>query len=361
MFVVTNRQVTKRQGLGQFGRKPNEKGPHEIRLFEVKRTTGQWDVELLDDQLHGNTVRSLITKHQLSIDPADDWFASLRVACEIAETARRQCKHIVVFVHGYNNDMADVLGMSQRIAETHDVIVVPFSWPANGGGAVSGTLSYKNDKRDARASVGALDRLFMKAMEYLLMLTEGQRLRLFKKATRKHPQNPAKRDAYYAEMLAEQCPSTVNLLCHSMGAYLYKLLLKSTASEARRLLFDNVVLAAADVNNFEHATWLDRIRSRGRVFVTINENDFALSASRAKAGEEQLSRLGHVTYALNSSKGRYVDLTGAKGIGNAHTYFVGTPVNENAAVKDFFTRALQGDVAEAKLRFDQADNVYRLP
>jgi len=135
-------------------------------------------------------------------------------------------------------------------------------------------------------------------------------------------------------------------------------LLQSTASEARRLLFDNVVLAAADANNLDHAMWMDQIRARGRVFVTINENDFALSASRAKAGEEQLSGLGHVTYRLNANKALYVDLTAATGVDNAHTYFVGEPVEKNTKLKSFFTDALQGAPAEQSLAFNAAKNVY---
>ncbi|MEM7612573.1 MAG: alpha/beta hydrolase [Pseudomonadota bacterium] len=360
MFVVTNRQVSNRKGLGQFGKKPNEKGPHEIRLFDVQRSGRRWEVELLDDVLHHNTVRALIDKHGLEIDQGAKRYASLKVACDIAEQARCDKKNIVIYVHGYNNDMDDVLRSAQAIAETHGVIVVPFSWPANGGGAVSGTLSYKADKRDARASVGAFDRMLMKSVEYLNLISEGRRRRLWLEASKRHKHNQQERDALYAKLLDRECPFTVNLMLHSMGNYLYKQLLKSTASEATTLLFDNVILAAADVNNADHAAWLDRIRCRKRVYVAINENDFALRASRAKAGEAQLARLGHVTYGLHAEKAVYVDFTDAKAVGSSHGYFIGEPVQRNTAVKHFFRDALNGARAERMLDYDAEKNVYRL-
>ncbi len=361
MYVVTNRQVTKRSGLGQFGREPNAKGPNELRLFDVEKESNRWKVKLLGDKLRQPTVTSLIAKHELQIDPAADWYASLKVACEITEQARRQCKHIVIYVHGFNNDMEDVLTTAQTIADTYDVIVVPFSWPANGGGTVSGTLSYKADKRDARASAGALDRMFLKSMQYLTMLSEGMRRRLFKQASARHRHNREQRDALYARLLAEECPYTVNLLVHSMGNYLYKQLLKSTASEADSLLFDNVVMAAADVNNEGHADWLDNIRARKRVYVTINEDDYALRASRAKAGDAQRARLGHVTFGLDSQRATYIDLTDSPGVGKSHSYFIGDPVADNEALKAFFSDALAGAEGESNLTYNPAKNVYRLP
>ena len=73
-------------------------------------------------------------------------------------------------------------------------------------------------------------------------------------------------------------------------------MLGSSVYLGTRLLFDNVILAAADTNNERHADWVDKIRCRKRVFITINENDGALLASRIKSGPEQLARLGHYTH-----------------------------------------------------------------
>ncbi len=360
MFVVTNREVLNRKGLGQFGKKPNQLGPNEIRLFRVEKLGRRWEVDALSDQLSKTQVKALVKKHGLSINPDDGrrWFASLKVACQVADQARKEKKHIVVYAHGFNNDVKDVMTAATAIAEQYQVVVLPFSWPANGGGA--GIASYRSDKRDARASAGALDRMFMKTMEYLKLITEAQRQRLMAQATEKHPHNRVRADQLYARLLEAECPFTVNFLAHSMGNYLYKNLLKSTATEATRPLFDNVIMAAPDVNNENHAWWLDKIQCRKRVYVCINENDHALNASRLKAGEEQLARLGHVTYNLTAQRATYVDFTNAAGIGNSHTYFKGDTVADNPAVRAFFDNAFNGRFAENSLQYDAIKNVYQV-
>ncbi|MEM1088958.1 MAG: alpha/beta hydrolase [Pseudomonadota bacterium] len=363
MFVVTNRQVSNRKALGQFGKKPNAEGPNEIRLFDVSKEGRRWEVKALNDRLTKTQLRALVKKYHLPIDPEADrpWYASLKVACEVAEQARAEKKNILIFVHGFNNDVKDVMTAAKAIADLYNLIVLPFTWPANGGGPVSGTLSYREDKRDARASSGALDRLFMKAMEYLKMITDAQRDRLLREANKKHPDNREQADQLYARLLDAECPFTVNLLAHSMGNYLYKNLLKSTATEATRPLFDNVIMAAPDVNNLDHGWWLDRIQCRRRVYVCINENDYALNASRMKAGEEQLARLGHVTYNLTARRATYVDFTNAADVGNAHTYFKDDPTKDNPDVRAFFDQAFNGRFAENDLEYDSIKNVYRVP
>ncbi|MGL6231831.1 hypothetical protein ACSZMQ_12290 [Aeromonas rivipollensis] len=53
----------------------------------------------------------------------------------------------------------------------------------------------------------------------------------------------------------KRCPFTINLMLHSMGNYLFKHLLGSSTYNANHLLFDNVVMVAADTNNEHHAEW----------------------------------------------------------------------------------------------------------
>ena len=43
-------------------------------------------------------------------------------------------KNLLLFVHGYNNDMTDVLNRAEKLEMNYGVEVVFFSWPANGGG-----------------------------------------------------------------------------------------------------------------------------------------------------------------------------------------------------------------------------------
>jgi esterase/lipase superfamily enzyme len=66
-------------------------------------------------------------------------------------------------------------------------------------------------------------------------------------------------------LLEKECPYTINMLGHSMGNYVLKQALKSSLSDAPNILFDNIVLVAADTNNEDHAQRLERLRCRGRI------------------------------------------------------------------------------------------------
>jgi esterase/lipase superfamily enzyme len=257
--------------------------------------------------------------------------------------------------------MNAVLDRARELESLYGVEVLAFSWPANGGG-IAGAVSYKSDKRDAKASIGALDRV----LEYMQSILHGfnrDAIDLVRaEAETKFPNDPEKQDFYVAAVVQKDCPFTVNAMFHSMGNYLYKHLLLSTSSGGTGLIFDNVVLAAADANNADHALWVDRIRCRSRVYVTINEDDKALSLSRMKTGDDQKARLGHYLYGLDSSQGVYVNFTDVRGVGDSHAYFEGGPV-KNSRIKRFFLEAFNGRRAEsgANLDFDAATNMYRFP
>ena len=85
---------------------------------------------------------------------------------------------------------------------------------------------------------------------------------------------------------------------------------------------------------------------RGRIFITINEQDGALLASRMKMGEEQKVRLGHYPYLLTSQRAVYVDFTKEAHVGDSHAYFEGA-VLTNERIRRFFDEAFNGAAAEA--------------
>ncbi|MDJ0938758.1 MAG: alpha/beta hydrolase [Woeseiaceae bacterium] len=357
MYVITNREVLdNKTGLDQFGKRPNRKGPNELRLAEVTRKGGGWHVKFLEDELPKSESAKLIRDNRLPLDPKARHFASLKVACGLADKARSRKRHILFFVHGYNNDMQDVIEQAYSLQRRYNLIVVPFSWPANGGG-ISGTASYKSDKRDARASTGALERAIQKVHDYLRGLTEARRQELWEKAGDKHPNNHQAREELYTALLDKDCPFTLNAMFHSMGNYLLKQMLKSSISEGTGLTFDNVLLVAADTNNLDHENWVPQIQFRKRCFVTINENDYALAASRAKSGSEQKARLGHFLRNLNANNAHYVNFTDASWVRKSHSYF-NEPAQKNARVREFFQRAFTGESAEDSLRFHSEGNWY---
>jgi hypothetical protein len=365
MFVITNREVDNgKRGLKKFGKKLNPEGANELRMAEAVKQGRDWKIAILPDEI------SPAMKRDAGIRDSGRVFASRYVARRLLARVNpgrarqvgvsgpgRRGKNLLFFVHGFNNDMKAVLDRARSLETLYGVEVVAFSWPANGGG-VSGVVSYKSDKRDAKASVGALDRTLEAMYRLLGEFNESYADEIRAGAERRFPDDPEQRDRLISKKIAEGCPFTVNAIFHSMGNYLYKQLLKSGASEGNGLLFDNVVLAAADTNNENHRDWVDQIRCRKRVYVTINEDDIALKTSRIKAGEEQKARLGHYPFGLDARQAVYVQFTGADHVGDDHAYFEGDPVRKNAKINGFFKTALNGQAAEDQLTYHDATNTY---
>ena len=360
MYLITNRNLNAgAKSFDVFGKTPNPEGPNELRLCEVTRAGGKWKVGVLDDALSREEVKALKRQYRLDIDIERDWYASLKVACALFELARAEKRAILFFVHGYNNDVEDVINAAHEIERLYNVIVVPFTWPANGGGKVSGAAAYLSDKADARASAGALNRVVAKVRDYHRLLTRARQEKLLEQAQAKHPDNHQMALALYTRLVEQECFVSINLLCHSMGNYVFKHTFKTSDNATSSLVFDNVCLVAADTNNAGHAQWVGQLDVRNRVYVVINENDLALQASRIKPGAEQKARLGHFTRELDSANAYYLDLTDADCVGSEHTYFKGDAVG-NPALKQLFAAAFAGRAVEGEMAYRPDKNTYHL-
>ncbi len=360
MYLITNRKLTRSKDLKAFGKTPSPKGPNELRLVKVEKESGQWKVEKLDDKLSPATVKQLKKKYSLDIDIKLPWYQSLKVACELFDRARTEGKSILFFVHGYNNDVEDVLIAARKIESLYNVIVVPFTWPANGGGALSGTVAYLSDKSDARVSAGALNRTIGKIQQYHLMLTRAQQKRYQKEAGKKHDQNRNAAASLYTKLVERDCTVKISLLCHSMGNYVFKYTLKTHENVTSELIFDNICLVAADTNNENHAQWVGQLDVRKRIYIVINENDAALKASRIKPGQEQKARLGHYLKKLDSPNATYVNVTDVEHVGSEHTYFKGDSVRRNASLKALFNGMFNGESVDSGLDYHADNNTYTL-
>jgi len=360
MYLITNRALdTGKNGLDVFGKTPNPQGPNELRLMRVTKKNNGWSAKPVIDKLPPATVNTLKKKYKLDLDISTPWHGSLKVACELFDQARKQNKSILFFIHGYNNDVEDVIETATELERLYRVIVVPFTWPANGGGAISGTASYLSDKGDARVSSGALNRTIGKIQQLHRMLTAARKNQLLEKARIKHPENRQAAQSHFVKLVEKDCPVTLNLLCHSMGNYVFKNTLKTRDNATSGLVFDNICLVAADVNNHEHALWLAKLDVRKRIYVVINENDSALKVSRIKPGDEQLARLGHYTRQLNSPNAHYIDVTDAAQVGMEHSYFKGDAIG-NESLKFMFTEMFNGRAVEHHLEYWPDNNSYKL-
>ena len=354
MYIVTNRAVVPgaQNDLDRLGPRPNPAGPNELRFAQATRQRDKWSVEILPDTL------SAAQKEEVGITEAGAVYASRYVAIKILQKIRSDGRNLLFFVHGYNNNIKAVLDRAEGLADRYKVEVLPFSWPADGGGA-RGAIAYKSDKRDAKASIAAFDRVLALAFDLMARFTRTIVAEAQAQASAEFPDDHEEREALAAELIAKACPFSVNLMLHSMGNYLYKHLLLSGVSEGNQLLFDNVVLVAADTNNAGHAEWVDRIQVRRSVYITINENDSALQLSRMKPGAAQLARLGHFRHNLTARQAHYIDFTDAPGVGNDHAYFEGQPVRRSdSRVRRFFDDVFNGRPGEKPLRYAPATGMY---
>jgi len=374
MILITNRAIDEtRTDLEFFGDRPNPSGPEELRAVELVGTAANPDLRAIPDQIPPADFGDWGLEDELLLrlgfeDLAEGVPGSAVVAHRLLARLDRLPKRrrvLLIYVHGYNTSMESLLATVERLEKNFGVVCLPFTWPSNGGGRTIwedayGYISYLSDKRDARTSEGALDRFLTRVFDYTQALYGAGQEEISREALLRFPHDHEAQLRFQSKALYDLCPVKVNALFHSMGNYLLKhVMLSSAYSSNRLILFDNVVLASADANNENHPLWADRIEFRNNLYITINEDDFALRASRIKGGSEQKARLGHFRHQLDAANAKYIDFTNAPHVGSAHSYFEGDPL-KNDEVKAFFSAAFASERGEeeARMRFDPAANVY---
>lgn len=311
IYLVTNRNlIDARDGKMCFGKTFHKNGPHELRLAKITGSPSNWKMELIPETSKVNPP-------------------SKKIFVELLNKMRKQKRNCLFFVHGFNNVVEDVVKRCMNFQKAFGVEVVAFSWPADEG--IKGVTNYRTQKLEAQQSVYAFDRCLKKLNEYLI------------------------------EFAKERCDLTFNLALHSMGNYLLKTFTKSSEHARDALIFDNIILMAADANNEGHGKWVDSLQHRTRIYITINENDSALKLSAMKFGALQKVRLGHYTKNLSSEKAVYLDFTHADRVGSAHAYFEGDLIVKNRKLKKVFKKMFNGQTVEDDLTYDSDSHLYRVP
>ncbi|WP_261817943.1 alpha/beta hydrolase [Vibrio gallicus] len=325
MLIITNRNINHanfKDGVGDhqaFGDKINAKGPNEVRLAHAVKVDDQWQVRLVAEP----------SKLTLDNIPSKHVFNSMR---RDLATSNKNC---VFFIHGFNQSFSKNLEKSLAIEQAYNVEVIAFSWPSNPGGFM--TSEYRQAKRNAQASVGALDATLEKIGVYL-----------------KTPFNkPA----------LETCETKLSLMAYSQGNFLLQNYINNAQYEDETHIFDNIILCQADVDNHNHALWVEQIQSGKHVYITINENDYVLKWSDANF---QKDRLGRTARNLNADNATYFDFTDGADIGNTHGIFYKNKKGTfnratNNPTKNFFDAVLNGNKGQNVdgFVFDDRVNVYR--
>ncbi|WP_437891377.1 alpha/beta hydrolase [Phytobacter sp. V91] len=129
MFLVTNRKLnTAGKGIKAFGLTPNESGPNELRLVSAEKKGDDWAVNIIPDK----ATDKMKTDAGLN-ETGKQYFASDYVASILFKKLQTEKRNLLFFVHGYNNDMEEVLERAHRLEALYNVEVLAFSWPAKEG------------------------------------------------------------------------------------------------------------------------------------------------------------------------------------------------------------------------------------
>lgn len=318
MLVITNRNIDKKflkTGVGDhksFGETLNTDGPNEIRLANAIKDNGAWTLSLV-------TEPQKLTTDNL---PSRVQFQEVLIRC------KQNNRNCLFYVHGFNKPFDETLEQGWRLQERYNLEVVLFSWPSNTGGFP--IKEYKNVKRVARTSTGALDSSFEKLAQYVQM--------------------PFNKDALLS------CNVTFNLMTYSMGNFLLQSYVEGSLYDNETRMFSNVILCQVDCDNEGHENWVGKVQAGKRVYITINENDKILGWSDANF---QKDRLGRTARNLISKNAVYFDFTESPGMGNTHQIW---GEDTNNVVKSFFVNALNGKKAEDTqgLVFDPRINAFRI-
>ena len=308
IYAISNRKIDRTEGGKDFRKlfhdskfNPGDRGPMEINAVSITDDKG----------VHFGEVKDLFV--------------------EIQSRMKNEKKNALLFVHGFGNSWEDSYNRMKDMAELFDIIPILFTWPS----AMDGNpfRDYREKKRYAMASSRALDRLMEKINECF-------------------------------EKTEIECGQSLSLAMHSMGNYLFKGMFTQGHYASETRIFDNIVMLAADVNNKNHKDFVDNIKCRGNVYITINKKDKALGFSSFKLGKKQKPRLGEYLKHLNSDA-VYINLTGQNGTRHqpgSHAYFSGKIMKENESLFSFCNHVFNGRDVEEEMHliYNPRNNSYKL-
>lgn len=225
-------------------------------------------------------------------------------------------RDLLIFVHGLRSSLPELLPRFERIADSADLDIVLFLWPANER-RIGNIRNFAACRRNVRKTAP----LFQKVM------LETER---------------------YAREYAHERNTT--LMFNSLGnlfAREYARGLQSREHPGR--VYANILINAAAVPARGHAGWTDSLSSlcRQGIYVICNGKDEVLKGA---ALLESAPMLGQRPGAETAGCAEYIDLTPAlrpvKGIRPTHNYYFERQAQANPTVRTLYRRLLHGGKPE---------------
>lgn len=220
----------------------------------------------------------------------------------------------LLFVHGDSKTYNQSVKRGFNIQELHKINVIVFSWPSK-----EPDLTGLKNLNNSRANVS-------KSMPHFIAILEL--MDTFKKTNTAFSQE-----------------ANLSMLLHSLGnVYLENLIIEPTKEPKFNLIFENVILNSAAVNQKMHKDWVDKINFQERIYITNNKSDFNLKGLHifSKDGNQ----LGEKAKTPLADNANYVQFSKAVGFrtptGTSHTYFIGDVTAESQNICDFYFNVFHG-------------------
>jgi len=220
-------------------------------------------------------------------------------------------KNVLFYVHGYGKQLEDVYNRALLIQETYNVKVVFFFWPFM-------------TSKEKPSNLFQSHQIIQKSLPVFDQFIELAN-----------------------EMKERNNKVSISLMAHSLGNYFLKIY-SIEEKMPEDIIFDNLILNSAAVNDRKHGEWLSKYEFQKRTYVLYNNHDYLLKGlqffTRAKR------QLGNKTNRFKIPSVNYIDLSEAVGfrrpIRNTHSYFTGEIVDEILPVKHMYYSILRGQEIE---------------
>ncbi|WP_027421290.1 alpha/beta hydrolase [Crocinitomix catalasitica] len=220
----------------------------------------------------------------------------------------------LLFVHGDSKTYEQSVKRGFKIQKTHNINVIVFSWPSKVKD-LTGLKNLNNSKRNV-----------LKSMHHFNELLSF--MDVFKKSNK-----------------AFEEQAKLSMLLHSLGnLYLENIVNDATEEIEHEIIFENIIINSAAVNQKKHKAWVEKIALQKRIYITNNKSDFNLKGLHifSRSGN-QLGEKAKLPIAKNAN---YVQFSKAVGFrfptGTTHTYFIGNIPNESENIRSFYSDSFHG-------------------
>ncbi|PLX13319.1 MAG: hypothetical protein C0598_03935 [Marinilabiliales bacterium] len=222
-------------------------------------------------------------------------------------------KDFLLFVHGDSKTYEQAVMRGLDIQKLYGARVIVFSWPTKDID-LNGIKNFKNSKKNAVKS----DVHFVKLIGIMKSFRE------------------------YSEYIPDK---KLSLLFHSLGnSLIMNYALCDSCVKSNSLIFDNIILNSAAVNQLNHKFWVEKLNFQERIYITSNKSDFNLKGVRifTKDGKQ----LGEKVKAPYAENAEYLNFSKAVGFrtptGTTHTFFIGEVPDLNKNIYNIYNKLFHG-------------------